>query len=132
MRYAWLLGVLMLAGCAGSRPPSAIPSSDTALQAALTRHISVLASDEFGGREPGTEGEARTLRYLAREWQAAGLVSGTNDPANPWYAPVDLVMALPSNGEVPGMILLTSVSCVGWIDLGQGASIPRPLPKINR
>ena len=82
MRYAWLLGVLMLAGCAGSRPPSAIPSSDAALQAALTRHISVLASDEFGGREPGTEGEAKTLRYLAREWQAAGLVSGTNDPGN--------------------------------------------------
>ena len=100
MRYAWLLGVLMLAGCAGSRPPSAIPSSDTALQAALTRHISVLASDEFGGREPGTEGEAKTLRYLAREWQAAGLVSGTNDPANPWFAPVEIASSTPERSTL--------------------------------
>lgn len=62
------------------------------------RHIAVLASDEFGGRQPGTDGEARTLRYLAREWQAAGLESGTNDPANPWFAPVELALAMPDRG----------------------------------
>jgi hypothetical protein len=90
MRVAWLLGLVLLGGCAGARPPAPIPSSETALHAALERHISVLASDAFEGRMPGTEGEAKTLRYLSREWQAAGLVSGTNDPANPWFAPVDI------------------------------------------
>ena len=44
---------------------------------------------------PGTEGEAKTLRYLASQWQAAGLESGTNDPANPWFAPVELATSTP-------------------------------------
>ena len=59
-------------------------------------HIKVLASDDFEGREPGTEGEARTLRYLGREWFDIGLVSGTNDPGNEWFAPVTLVERVPA------------------------------------
>lgn len=100
MRVAWLLSLVLLGGCAGARPPASTPSSDAALEVALTRHISVLASDEFEGRRPGTEGEAKTLRYLAREWQAAGLVSGTNDPANPWFAPVDIASSTPERSVV--------------------------------
>ena len=100
MRVAWLLGLFLLGACAGARPPGTVPSSDTALQAALTRHITVLASDEFEGRKPGTEGEAKTLRYLAREWQGMGLVSGTNDPANPWFAPVDIASSTPERSAV--------------------------------
>jgi hypothetical protein len=82
------------------KPLSTQVSDIRTIEANLSQHIGVLASDEFAGRRPGTEGEAKTLRYLADQWQAIGLESGTNDPANPWYAPVDLVMALPSNGEV--------------------------------
>ncbi|MGX7952342.1 M28 family peptidase [Tsuneonella sp. HG249] len=79
-----------------STPPSA---SEAALRAALSRHIATLASDEFAGRQPGTEGEAKTLRYLARDWQAAGLISGTNDPANPWFAPVTLTSSMPEKSS---------------------------------
>lgn len=75
---------------AGSAKP------DRALEAALRAHIEILASDDFGGREPGTEGEKKTLRYLAREWFKIGLVSGTNDPGNAWFAPVELVERAPS------------------------------------
>ncbi|HUQ13167.1 MAG TPA: M28 family peptidase, partial [Novosphingobium sp.] len=64
---------------------------DAALENALRAHIEVLASDEFEGREPGTPGESKTLRYLAREWFRIGLVSGTNDPGNAWFAPVELI-----------------------------------------
>jgi Zn-dependent M28 family amino/carboxypeptidase len=32
-----------------------------------------LASDEFEGRAPGTEGEARTIEWIAREYRQAGL-----------------------------------------------------------
>jgi hypothetical protein len=60
-------------------------------------HIRVLASDEFEGREPGTEGEAKTLRYLAKQWFDIGLVSGTNDPGNEWFAPVTLVERVPAS-----------------------------------
>ncbi|WP_324260662.1 M28 family peptidase [Altererythrobacter sp. H2] len=102
-RKAWLAGLLALLGsaCAPMSGPNSAPRAELdAIEAALGRHIGVLASDEYEGRRPGTQGEALTLRYLAREWQAIGLESGTNDPANPWYAPVDLVMAMPSAGVV--------------------------------
>jgi Peptidase family M28 len=68
---------------------------DRALEAQLMAHISVLASDEFQGREPGTDGEAKTLRYLVRQWFDFGLVSGTNDPGNEWFAPVNLIERAP-------------------------------------
>lgn len=72
---------------------------DRQLEAALRRHIAVLASDDYQGREPGTEGEVKTLRYLAAEWFRIGLVSGTNDPGNPWFAPVELVERVPSQSR---------------------------------
>lgn len=92
--------LLLLAGCLAPRVSAPSAREDAALREALTRHIAILASDDFAGRQPGTEGEAKTLRYLAREWQAAGLVSGTNDPANPWFAPVELATSTPDRSEV--------------------------------
>lgn len=104
MRVAGLpllaLALALLAGCVAPRAGAPSASGDAALHGALTRHIAVLASDDFAGRQPGTEGEAKTLRYLAREWQAAGLVSGTNDPANPWFAPVELATSTPDRSAV--------------------------------
>ena len=88
---AMLLAMLALGPAqAGAAKP------ERALEAALRSHIETLASDDFGGREPGTEGESKTLRYLAREWFRIGLVSGTNDPGNAWFAPVELVERSPS------------------------------------
>ncbi len=63
----------------------------TALEATLKSHVETLASDDFDGREPGTEGETKTLRYLARQWFDIGLEAGTNNPGNGWFAPVELV-----------------------------------------
>lgn len=65
------------------------------VETALRQHIEVLASDEFDGREPGTEGETLTLRYLAREWFDMGMISGTNLPGKDWFAPVELVERAP-------------------------------------
>ncbi len=87
---AWpIIAVALLAGAAPAGP------SDGALQAALRAHVEVLASDAFGGREPGTDGETRTLRYLGRQWFEIGLVSGTNQPGHAWFAPVELVAREP-------------------------------------
>lgn len=90
---AWpgLAAALMLAFAA-----DAAPRRDRQLEAQLMAHISVLASDEYQGREPGTEGEAKTLRYLGKQWFDIGLVSGTNDPGNEWFAPVMLIERLPA------------------------------------
>ena len=67
------------------------PRRDAGIEQQLLASITTLASDDFAGREPGTEGEKKTLRWLARQWFDIGLVSGTNDPSHPWFAPVTLV-----------------------------------------
>lgn len=86
-----LAGALVLAPV-----PALAAKRDKTLEAQLRAHIAVLASDDFEGREPGTEGEAKTLRYLARQWFDIGLSSGTNSPGNPWFAPVTLVAREPA------------------------------------
>lgn len=97
MNRALVAALAALLTCAP--PVSAAPpiKRDKALEATLLDHIRVLASDEFEGREPGTEGEAKTLRYLGRQWFDIGLVSGTNDPGHPWFAPVTLVAREPAD-----------------------------------
>lgn len=39
----------------------------------LKQHITTLASDEFGGREPGTKGEELARNYIIKEFKAIGL-----------------------------------------------------------
>ncbi|MFC0203000.1 M28 family peptidase [Novosphingobium soli] len=88
----WALLVLSVEpACAGTR-------AEREIEARLRAHIGVLASDAFNGREPGTEGEAQTLRYLGKQWFEIGLVSGTNDPGNEWFAPVSVVAHEPATG----------------------------------
>jgi Zn-dependent M28 family amino/carboxypeptidase len=45
-------------------------------EAYLRSHIARLASDEFGGRKPGTEGEKLTLAHLEKEFRQLGLKPG--------------------------------------------------------
>ena len=53
------------------------------------------------GREPGTEGEAKTLKYLGRDsgFPCGPAISGTNDPGNEWFAPVTLVAREPASSS---------------------------------
>ena len=58
--------VLAMTVVACAKAPIAVatePERD-ALAASLMRDISVLASDEFGGRQPGTDGERLTVNYI--------------------------------------------------------------------
>lgn len=93
---------LGLAACAALPPAGpAGPSIDlAAIKADLAAHISVLASDDFGGRAPGTAGENKTLDYLIGQWRAAGLEGGTNNPGNPWLAPVTIAASAPDESLV--------------------------------
>ncbi len=58
-------------------------------EADLREHIAVLASDDYEGRAPGTEGENKTIAYIAQSWKAAGLKPAATDGS--WYDPVALV-----------------------------------------
>ncbi len=133
---------LGLAALALAVPAGAAPKRDKALEAAMLAHITELASDAYQGREPGTDGEARTLRYMARQFFDIGLVSGTNNPRHAWFAPVTLVAREPAAGSghfarkgrrlllPPGSLLtLTSgkrslVENAPVLFVGTGASLP--------
>lgn len=75
--------------------PGAADASEAAkpspvTEAELRQSIAVLASDDFGGRAPGTPGETKTLTYIADAFWKAGLTGG-GDGASGWFAPVALV-----------------------------------------
>lgn len=46
---------------------------------AFEEHVRILASDEFEGRKPFTEGEEKTLRYLETQFKEIGLEPGNGD-----------------------------------------------------
>ncbi|TVR98158.1 MAG: M28 family peptidase [Wenzhouxiangellaceae bacterium] len=55
---------------------------------AYARHLATLASDEFGGRAPGTRGERLTLDYLVAQFAELGLAPGYGDS---YLQPVPMV-----------------------------------------
>lgn len=62
-------------------------------EADLRAHIAVLASDDFEGREPGTQGEAKTLDYVAKTWAKYRLKPGGRDGS--WFDPVQMIQRGP-------------------------------------
>ncbi len=70
---------------------------------ALSRHVRVLASDEFEGRAPATAGEQRTVDYLVEQFRRAGLQPGGKDGS--WVQEVPLVRAQ-VDGEVEAWLQL--------------------------
>ncbi len=54
----------------------------------FAQHVKVLASDEFGGRAPGTDGEQKTADYLVAQFQRLGLQPGNGDS---WFQDVPMV-----------------------------------------
>ncbi|TXH13886.1 MAG: aminopeptidase, partial [Gammaproteobacteria bacterium] len=110
MRFPLLPAVLacaLLAGCQRSEPaapvsaPAPAPAADS-VPAAPDKHvfeaaisaedfradITTLASDEFGGRAPGTQGETLTVEYLRDRFAAMGLQPGNGDR---WFQTVPMV-----------------------------------------
>ncbi|MEH6826770.1 M28 family peptidase [Parasphingorhabdus sp.] len=77
---------------AGAARAQAIAEAD------LLRHIEILASDAFEGREPGTLGENKTVHYIASQWSAAGLHPAGEKGS--WYAPVPLVERTPDSYRI--------------------------------
>lgn len=61
----------------------------------LRTHIKILASDEFEGRQPGTQGGIKTVHYLAQQWFDAGYIGGAKDGS--FYQSVPLVKRLPQS-----------------------------------
>lgn len=92
---AALLAGLALAACA------TVPGGKRdykAAEAALSGHIRTLASEEFGGRKPGTDGGAKTEQYLVDALTAYGFRPGAS--GDQWRQPVRLVRSLPDTAQI--------------------------------
>jgi Zn-dependent M28 family amino/carboxypeptidase len=74
------LCALALAACATTAPRRADPASPASYAPVDPRNLADwtegLASDEFQGRAPGTEGETRTMAWLVAQAEALGLEPG--------------------------------------------------------
>ena len=77
---------LVLAACAHT--PSAGDDASPINTANMSETVKVLASDEFMGRAPGTEGETKTVDYLIKRFTELGLEPGGRD--GKWTDPVTL------------------------------------------
>ncbi|WP_258105588.1 M28 family metallopeptidase [Marinoscillum sp. MHG1-6] len=72
-----LLAASFIYGC---QQPSENQSSTSIIDTlSIAKHIEVLASDDFLGRKPFTEGEVKTLAYLKGEFEKYGLQPGNGD-----------------------------------------------------
>jgi Zn-dependent M28 family amino/carboxypeptidase len=69
--------------------PLAAQTDAPVTQADLLRHIQVLASDEYQGRRPGTEGETRTTAYIVEQLRSRGLEPAGENGS--WFQPVPLI-----------------------------------------
>ncbi|HEX8406954.1 MAG TPA: peptidase M28, partial [Duganella sp.] len=69
---------------ARAAPPAQMAQMARAAQrqidgASWLEHVTVLASDEFEGRAPGTRGELLTVDYLQQQFRKLGLLPGNPD-----------------------------------------------------
>ena len=89
-----ICATLALGACAKA-PVAVAPTPERDLiEANLMRDISLLASDEFGGRRPGTPGEELTVAHIIEQLELAGFQSGTLQLYQVLFAPR-------GNNEVP-------------------------------
>jgi Zn-dependent M28 family amino/carboxypeptidase len=84
MRLAAVLFVMSSFACFAD-----VSYADTKLESRIRSHVEILASDEFEGREPGTDGERKTTKYIAEAWRLAKLAPAGS--RNNWFAPVNLI-----------------------------------------
>lgn len=74
--FVQLLAFSILVSSCGSTTNEPVVAIDTL---DINRHLAVLASDDFMGRKPFTEGEEKTIDYLASELKMMGVAPGNGE-----------------------------------------------------
>lgn len=89
MRYSLILFLIYACSPVDEKTTGVVQESS------LKSHIEMLASDDFQGRKPFTEGEVKTINYLKDQFEGMGLEPGNGDS---FYQDVPLVelTAIPS------------------------------------
>ena len=93
IRPAAIASLLSLPLLLGAAVPADLISPER-----LSADVKVLASDDFGGRAPGTPGETKTIDWLIAQFKAAGLQPGGR--AGSWTQDVPLIRTQLGTGTV--------------------------------
>ncbi|MBX0334917.1 M28 family peptidase [Pontibacter sp. HSC-14F20] len=106
--YLYALAAFLTTGCAttpttttsttaetpvadADRLREAAPKYAATITAAdLSKHLHILASDEYEGRDTGSKGLQMAAEYISREFKEDGLAGPVKNNANPYYQPVAL------------------------------------------
>jgi Zn-dependent M28 family amino/carboxypeptidase len=91
LRHLYLLLALAACGTSSSGPS---PEQVAAAQASITApgilgHIKALADDSMLGRQPGSVGEDRAIKYISDQFKTIGLEPG--NPDGTWFQNVELL-----------------------------------------
>lgn len=65
----------------------------TITAADLSKHLHIIASDEYEGRDTGSKGQKMAAEYILNQFRADGLTGPVTGSANPYLQPVELVQA---------------------------------------
>ena len=88
------------AGTSATKTAAGYPGFVASISARdFAAHVKTLASDEFGGRAPGTTGEEKSLQYLVAQFQRMGLAPGNGES----YFQTVAVMTSSSDGANSNM-----------------------------
>ena len=113
---------LLLAG-ASAWAIFALPALASDLDPALIAdHVKVLASDDFEGRGPATEGEVKTVKYMADQFKAVGLQPGGDlmkDGKRAWTQDVPLAQ-FDNKGAVTATVSLAIATTSGQMPCATG------------
>jgi hypothetical protein len=70
---------------------AAAPTYAATITAAdLTKHLTVLASDEYEGRDTGEKGQKMAAEYISKQFKEDGLIGPVKDGSNPYYQTFNL------------------------------------------
>ena len=103
--FAGLCSVILFTTPAFSQPSSLVADTDSSSSFAQTiqpedlrAHLSILASDEFEGRETGTPGNKKAAMYIAEQFKSFGLKAvGEN---NSYFQPVAFTWTMWDQNEL--------------------------------
>src|SRR5258708_7603383 len=86
MRKLLLLLSVYTAGVAHAQKiPDPKPFANTITAADLQRHLYIVASKEFEGRETATEGQRKAAAYIENHFRSLGLLPGNKDSYQLYY-----------------------------------------------
>ncbi|RDC66211.1 M28 family peptidase [Adhaeribacter pallidiroseus] len=70
---------------------AAAPTYAATITAAdLTKHLTVIASDEYEGRDTGEKGQKMAAEYISKQFKEDGLIGPVKDGSNPYYQTFNL------------------------------------------